>query len=236
MKKPVVLCVLDGWGWRADEADNAIALANTPHWDKLLADCPHAFLKTDGLSVGLPEGQMGNSEVGHLTIGAGRVVYQDLPKITHAIETGELAQNPALLKFIAEMKESGGTVHLMGLTSPGGVHAHQDHILALAKILTEAKVPVALHIITDGRDVPPQSAAFEIKSFVNTLPGGAKVATLSGRYYAMDRDKRWERIELAYRAMAEAKGERFTDVVSAIEKSYAGGVHDEFIVPWGVVL
>lgn len=230
--KPVVLCVLDGWGYRADSKDNAIAMANLPHWNAMWAECPHALLETGGLSVGLPEGQMGNSEVGHLTIGAGRVVFQDLPKISRAIESGEMAQNPSLLKFIAAMRESKGTCHLMGLVSPGGVHAHQEHILALAKILDENGIPVAVHVFTDGRDVPPQSALEQVKAFVEALPAGVSIASLSGRYFAMDRDKRWERIETAYRAMAEGKSEtRFTSVTDAIKASYDAGVNDEFIKP-----
>jgi len=231
MVKPVVLCILDGWGYRAEEKDNAIALAKTPHWDKLCQSAPHALLHTEGLSVGLPEGQMGNSEVGHLTIGAGRVVFQDLPKITRAIETGELAQNPALASFVAKLKASNGTAHLMGLTSPGGVHAHQDHISALANLLHQAGVKVAVHVFTDGRDVAPQSAAEQIKNFAATLPAGVNISTISGRYFAMDRDKRWDRIELAYRAMVEAKGEHFTNPVAAIEAAYAKGETDEFIKP-----
>src|SRR3954470_1494272 len=160
-RRPVMLVVLDGWGWREEIADNAVRQANTPTFNRLWANAPHAFLRTDGREVGLPPGQMGNSEVGHLNIGAGRVVVQDLPRIGDAIESGEIKRASALTGLIAALKKSGGTCHLIGLVSPGGVHSHQDHGVALAKILTEAGVPVAAHAITDGRDTPPQSAALE---------------------------------------------------------------------------
>jgi 2,3-bisphosphoglycerate-independent phosphoglycerate mutase len=229
--RPVVLCILDGWGYRAAREHNAIALANAPTWNKLWESCPHALLHTDGLTVGLPEGQMGNSEVGHMTVGAGRVIMQDLPKIDLAVKDGTLGQQPYLTDLIAKLKERGGTCHLMGLCSPGGVHAHESHILALAKVLSDAGVPIALHAFTDGRDVAPQSAAEQIGRLHKALPKLAYIATISGRYYAMDRDKRWERTELAYRAMVEAKGPRFEDPVAAIKNSYASGVNDEFIIP-----
>jgi 2,3-bisphosphoglycerate-independent phosphoglycerate mutase len=228
---PVVLCILDGWGYRAEKEHNAIAAAHTPVWDELWASCPHAFIRTDGLSVGLPEGQMGNSEVGHLTIGAGRVLMQDLPKIDQAVASGELAKNPVLLDHVAKLKESGGVCHLMGLCSPGGVHAHQDHMLALARIVAAAGVKVAVHVFTDGRDVPPQSAAQQVAGFAAALPQGAGIATVSGRYYAMDRDKRWERVEQAYRAMVEAKAPRSLSAATAIGASCAENVTDEFIKP-----
>lgn len=229
--RPVVLCILDGWGYREDPSYNALAAANLPNWRQLWASCPHALLSTSGLDVGLPEGQMGNSEVGHLTIGAGRVVFQDLPKIDLAIKSGELARNPALLDLIAKLKASGGTCHLMGLTSGGGVHAHEQHILALARCVAGAGVKVAVHVFTDGRDVPPKSAAAGVTAFAAALPEGAVIATVSGRYYAMDRDKRWDRVEKAYRAMAEAKGDHAPDAVRAITDSYAQDVTDEFILP-----
>lgn len=229
--RPVVLCILDGWGYREERDHNAIALANAPHWNTMWATCPHAFLRTSGLNVGLPEGQMGNSEVGHMTMGAGRIIMQDLPKIDQAIKDGSLAQHPELNELIAKLKASGGTCHLMGLCSPGGVHAHQDHILALARILTSAGVTVAIHAFTDGRDVAPKSAIDQVAGLAAALPMHATIATLSGRYYAMDRDKRWERVELAYRAIVEGQGERFDDVAGAITASYEAGVNDEFIKP-----
>jgi len=229
--RPVVLCILDGWGYREEREYNAIAQANAPHWNQMWATCPHAFLKTSGLNVGLPEGQMGNSEVGHMTMGAGRIIMQDLPKIDQAIKDGSLAQHPTLLKYIDTLKQSGGTCHLMGLASPGGVHAHQDHIAALARIITAAGVPVAIHAFTDGRDVAPKSAQDQITGLAAALPLHASIATISGRYYAMDRDKRWDRVELAYRAIVSAEGDTFDDVASAIAASYEAGVTDEFIKP-----
>ena len=158
-RRPVMLVVLDGWGWREEVANNAVRQAKTPSFDRLWATCPHGFLRTSGLDVGLPPGQMGNSEVGHLNIGAGRVVMQDLPRIDEAVANGEISRAPALVDFVRKLKESGGTCHLIGLVSPGGVHSHQNHAVALAKILTDAKVPAVVHALTDGRDTPPQSAA-----------------------------------------------------------------------------
>ena len=229
--RPVMLVVLDGWGWREDIADNAVRLARTPSFDRLWATCPHAFLHTSGLDVGLPEGQMGNSEVGHMNIGAGRVVMQDLPRVGLAIADGSIETAPALLALIAALRHSGGTCHLMGLVSPGGVHSHQDHAAALATILTRAGVKVAAHAFTDGRDTPPQSGREDIARFQSALPEGARIATVSGRYYAMDRDKRWERVEKAYMAVAEGQGARFAEPVAAVTAAYAEGVTDEFVIP-----
>src|SRR4051794_22525090 len=230
-RRPVMLVVLDGWGWREEVADNAVRQAKTPAFDRLWASGPHAFLRTDGREVGLPPGQMGNSEVGHLNIGAGRVVMQDLPRIGDAIASGEIKQAPALSDLIAALKKSGGTCHLIGLVSPGGVHSHQDHGVALAKILAEASVPTVAHAITDGRDTPPQSAAEDLKRFTAALPKSVPVATVLGRYYAMDRDKRWERVAKAYNAIVEAEGPRFPDPQVAIADAYAKKQFDEFIVP-----
>src|SRR3954462_7156876 len=192
-RRPVMLVILDGWGWREDSTDNAVRQARTPRFDALWRSCPHAFLRTSGEDVGLPDGQMGNSEVGHLNIGAGRVVMQDLPRINQAVDTGEIARTPALLGLIERLRSSGSTCHLIGLVSPGGVHSHQDHAAALAKILANAGVPALVHAITDGRDTPPQSAAEYVKNFTAALPPKVMLATVDGRYYAMDRDKRWER-------------------------------------------
>ena len=169
-RRPVMLVVLDGWGWREETADNAVRQAKTPTFDRLWAAGPHAFLRTSGRDVGLPPGQMGNSEVGHLNIGAGRVVMQDLPRIGDAIAAGEINKAPALTGLIAALKQSGGTCHLIGLVSPGGVHSHQDHAAALAKILTDAGVPTVVHAITDGRDTPPQSAGDDLKRLAAALP------------------------------------------------------------------
>jgi len=230
-RRPVMLVILDGWGWREEIADNAVRQAKTPTFDRLWANDPHGFLRTSGLDVGLPPGQMGNSEVGHLNIGAGRVVMQDLPRIGEAIANGEIKQAPALVNLIAKLKQSRGTCHLIGLVSPGGVHSHQDHAVALAKILTEAGVPVVAHALTDGRDTPPQSAADYLKTLTTGLPHSVPVATVVGRYYGMDRDKRWERVVKAYDAMVAAEGPRFGDAQAAIADAYAHKIYDEFIVP-----
>ncbi len=230
-RRPVMLVILDGWGWREEAADNAIRQAKTPTFDRMWQSLPHGFLHTSGRDVGLPEGQMGNSEVGHLNIGAGRVVLQDLPRIGAAIASGEIARAPALTDLITKLKASGGTCHLLGLVSPGGVHSHQDHAVALAKILADAKIPTLVHALTDGRDTPPQSAAEDIKRLLAALPPTVKIATVCGRYFAMDRDKRWDRVEKAYNAIVEAEGPRFPDAPAAIADAYANKKFDEFILP-----
>jgi 2,3-bisphosphoglycerate-independent phosphoglycerate mutase len=230
-RRPVMLAILDGWGWREERADNAVRQARTPSFDRLWATCPHALLHTSGEDVGLPDGQMGNSEVGHLNIGAGRLVMQDLPRINAAIARGEIAQAPALTGLIAKLKASGGTCHLMGLVSPGGVHSHQDHAAALAKILTDAGVPTVVHAFTDGRDTPPRSAGEDIARLLAALPPSVPIATVSGRYYAMDRDKRWERVSKAYQAIAEAQGPRFANAPAVIANAYAHDLSDEFVLP-----
>ncbi len=226
--KPVMLVILDGWGFREGSTDNAVALARTPNFDRLWAENPHAFLTTCGRVVGLPDGQMGNSEVGHLNIGAGRVVMQELPRIDSAIEDGSLAKNPALLALISALQASGGVCHLLGLVSPGGVHAHQDQAVALAKILTAQNIRVAVHALLDGRDTPPQSGAGYVKTFEAALPAGAEIATIIGRYYAMDRDQRWERVQQSYDLIVSAAGKRFADAASAIAAGYADNITDEF--------
>jgi 2,3-bisphosphoglycerate-independent phosphoglycerate mutase len=230
--RPVVLCILDGWGWRDDPADNAIALANTPNWDRFLTRYPHALLQSSGLQVGLPDGQMGNSEVGHMNLGAGRVVMQDLPRIDAAVADGSLAANPALTAMIAAIKVQGGICHLMGLLSPGGVHSHQDHLAALARTIADAGVKVAVHAFLDGRDVPPSSAKEYLERFEADIAGhDAFIATVSGRYYAMDRDKRWDRVSLAWNALVEGKGETAPNAIAAVSASYAAGKTDEFVLP-----
>ena len=229
MPKPVMLVVLDGWGFRPDCADNAVALARTPHFDGLWAAGPRAFLATCGRDVGLPDGQMGNSEVGHLNLGAGRVVMQDLPRIDAAVADGSLAAHPALAQAVAALKASGGTLHLMGLLSPGGVHAHQDHAVALARVFAGAGVPVAIHGWTDGRDTPPQSAPGFVASFEAALPPGARLATLCGRYFAMDRDRRWERVSQAWAAMVLGHGVAAPSAQAAIAAAHEGANPDEFI-------
>ncbi|MDE2229927.1 MAG: 2,3-bisphosphoglycerate-independent phosphoglycerate mutase [Alphaproteobacteria bacterium] len=231
--RPIVLCILDGWGERAQRDDNAILQARTPNWDRFMAHFPHAHIQASEHFVGLPDRQMGNSEVGHTNIGAGRVVKQDLPRIDDAIRQGALTRNPALNSFVTAMKRSGGAVHLMGLMSPGGVHSHQDQITALAKLLAEAGLTVNVHAFLDGRDVPPRSARDYVSAFETALKDQKRVriATVGGRYFAMDRDKRWDRIEKAYRALVAAEGARAPDAPTAIEQSYRQDKGDEFVAP-----
>jgi 2,3-bisphosphoglycerate-independent phosphoglycerate mutase len=224
-----MLVILDGWGWREDVADNAVRQANTPCFDALWATAPHAFLHTCGPDVGLPTGQMGNSEVGHLNLGAGRVVMQDLPRIDSAVVDGSLARIPALVDLVAKLQRSGGTLHLMGLLSPGGVHSHQDHGLALAAIFAQAGIPVAVHAWTDGRDTPPEASPDYLRNFEPKLPAGARIATICGRYFAMDRDNRWERVSQAWAAMARAEAPRATSAAAAIAAAHMAGKTDEFI-------
>ncbi len=232
-QRPAVLCILDGWGWRPEVPDNAILAAKTPNFDRMMRDCPHALLATSGREVGLPDGQMGNSEVGHTNIGAGRLVMQDLPRIDEAVERGTLGERPELLALIAAAKRAGGAVHLMGLLSPGGVHSHQIHIAALAGILDGAGLEVRVHAFLDGRDTPPQSALGFVADFERSIAKFplARIATVSGRYYGMDRDKRWDRVAKAYATIVDAEGVRFADPKAAITKSYDAGVTDEFVIP-----
>jgi len=234
--RPVVLCILDGWGCRSERADNAILAARTPNWQRFLETSPHARLQASELYVGLPQGQMGNSEVGHMNIGAGRVVMQDLPRIDQAIADGSLARNPALADFVAALKRSGGTAHLLGLLSPGGVHSHQDHLAALARLLDAAGVLVCVHAFLDGRDTPPKSAIEYLAKFAADTKALSRVAiaTVSGRYFAMDRDKRWDRVEKAWRALALGEGERAADAPAAVQQAYAAGKSDEFVPPTAV--
>jgi len=230
-RRPVMLAILDGWGWREDPADNAVRQAKTPNFDRLWNTGPRAFLRTSGRDVGLPDGQMGNSEVGHLNIGAGRVVMQDLPRINDAIASGEIKSSKTLGALVQALKQSGGTCHLIGLVSPGGVHSHQDHVAALATILNALGVPAVVHALTDGRDTPPRSAADDLKRLAAALPPSVPIATVVGRYYAMDRDKRWERVAKAYNAIVEAEGPRYADAQSAIADAYTHEISDEFVVP-----
>jgi 2,3-bisphosphoglycerate-independent phosphoglycerate mutase len=229
---PVVLCIMDGWGHRTERGSNAIALAKTPVFDSLMDSKPHSLLGASGANVGLPDGQVGNSEVGHMNIGAGRVVKQALPLINEAVQDGSLATHDALASLAASLLQSGGTAHVMGLLSPGGVHAHQDHFLAVIKGLVTAGVPVAIHGFTDGRDTPPQAAKHDLPKFLEALPPGATMASLIGRYFAMDRDNRWERTQAAYDAIASARAPIFAiDALTALEASYARGDGDEFVTP-----
>ncbi len=227
--KPVVLCILDGWGIGTQIKGNAPALANTPNFDHVMATCPSAQLLTHGPDAGLPSGQMGNSEVGHTNIGAGRVVAMDLGQIDLAIEDGSFTTQDALVDFIATLKASGGRAQLMGVVSDGGVHGHILHIKAAVAAFVDAGVPVVIHAITDGRDVAPSSADGFIDTLASGLPKGAEIGTVIGRYYAMDRDNRWERVQTAYDAMILGKGESAPTAAKAVAAAYARDVTDEFI-------
>ena len=231
--KPVLLLILDGWGHREERDNNAIALANAPNWRRLLATCPHTLVDTHGEHVGLPHGQMGNSEVGHMNIGAGRVVYQDLTRIDAAIADGSFFANPALLRAFAAAK--GATLQVFGLLSPGGVHSSEEHIFALLDMARKNGVArVAVHAFLDGRDTPPQSARTSLQKLQVRCAalGNARLATIGGRYYAMDRDKRWDRIKLAYDAIAEGVAEfHCGDALAALDAAYARGETDEFVKP-----
>jgi 2,3-bisphosphoglycerate-independent phosphoglycerate mutase len=226
--KPVVLCILDGWGLREGAEGNAPMLADTPHFDAIMQG-PHAKLLTHGNDAGLPTGQMGNSEVGHTNIGAGRVVAMDLGQIDLAIEDGSFFRNGALTGFIAKLRASGGAAHLMGLVSDGGVHGHLVHIAAAARAITDAGVPVVVHAITDGRDVAPSSARHFMCALMDILPPQARIATVTGRYFAMDRDNRWDRVETAYRAMVLGQGRLAPDPLAAVAAAQEAGQTDEFI-------
>ena len=231
--RPVVLCILDGWGVRDEVDNNAIAQASTPVWDRLIETCPTGQLDASEGHVGLPSGQMGNSEVGHTNLGAGRVVMQDLPRIDAAIADGSIENLLPLMDLITKLKVSGGTCHVMGLMSPGGVHAHQNHMLALARIVAAAGVPVAVHGFLDGRDMPPRSAIETVPHCLSALDeiGGAELVTLCGRYYALDRDNRWDRVGLAYDLMVDGAGTHYDDAIQAIQASYDDDIRDEFMNP-----
>jgi 2,3-bisphosphoglycerate-independent phosphoglycerate mutase len=231
--KPVVLCILDGWGYREATDNNAIALAKGTNWARLIKDCPWSLVDASELHVGLPHGQMGNSEVGHMNLGAGRVVMQDLPRIDLAIEDESLARKPELADFIAQLKASKGACHMMGLLSPGGVHSHQDQMAAVARIIAQAGVPVVMHGFLDGRDTPPSSARGFLADFQAKVADLKNVSfgTIGGRYYGMDRDKRWERVELAYNAFLGESAFTPPTADAAIAAGYARGETDEFVKP-----
>jgi 2,3-bisphosphoglycerate-independent phosphoglycerate mutase len=233
--KPVVLLILDGWGHREDPADNALAQAELPHWRRLWDQCPHTLVHTEGRHVGLPEGQMGNSEVGHMNLGAGRIVYQDLTRIDAAIEDGSFFANEELRAACAAARDGGRTLHLLGLLSPGGVHSHESHIFAMLELARRERVPqVAVHTFLDGRDMPPKSAEPSLRALQAACAanGNATVATVCGRYYAMDRDNRWDRVQRAWDAIVDARSELHTpDALLALEEAYARGETDEFVAP-----
>lgn len=230
--KPVVLCILDGWGLNPDTTANAPALAHTPTMDGLMASCPNATLITHGPDVGLPRGQMGNSEVGHTNIGAGRVVAMDLGQIDLAIEEGTFQREAALRNFVDGLRATGGTAHLFGVVSDGGVHGHSTHILAAARAITAAGVPVVIHAITDGRDVPPKSSDGYVADLVAELPEAAQIGTVIGRYFAMDRDNRWDRVGKAYDAILNGRAEHnAATAAEAVSHGYERGETDEFLAP-----
>ena len=234
-RKPLVLMILDGWGYREETEANAIALGDTPCWDEMWASDPHTLIETSGEAVGLPSGQMGNSEVGHLNIGAGRIVYQDYTRIDQAIRDGSFHGNPALCDGIDTAVARGGTVHLMGLLSPGGVHSHENQFFETVRLAAERGAPaIAVHAFLDGRDTPPRSAEASIRRMqevVDALPG-ARIATLSGRYYAMDRDNRWDRVEKAYHAVVSATAEQQAPTaLDGLAQAYERGENDEFVLP-----
>lgn len=234
MKKPTVLLILDGYGERKEKDGNAIALANTPVMDKLKKEFPYVEGQASGLFVGLPDGQMGNSEVGHMNMGAGRIVYQELTRITKAIEDGDFFENKALKEAVEHCKKENSALHFMGLVSSGGVHSHIGHIYGLLELAKRAGLKkVYLHAFLDGRDTPPDSGKsflMEVEKKMQEL-GVGEIATISGRYYAMDRDKNYDRVEKAYRAMVDGTGEKASSVEEAIDASYAKKVYDEFVLP-----
>ena len=234
MKTPTILIIMDGFGLRGSDMGNAVHAAKTPVLDKLFAENPCSRLSASGLDVGLPAGQMGNSEVGHTNIGAGRVVFQDLPKITKAIDDGDFFRNPAYVKAMTAAKEAGKAVHIMGLTSDGGVHSHIEHMKAAVKMAHQLGCEkIYVHCFLDGRDVPPTSGKGYVAEMQQVCQQyGAQIATLSGRYYAMDRDTNWDRVEKAYSAMVYSESAEFNaDPVDAVQKSYDAGVTDEFLIP-----
>lgn len=231
--KPVVLCILDGWGIGDGGEFDAIASAHTPNYDRMMQQYPNATLTTFGELVGLPEGQMGNSEVGHMNIGAGRVVMQFLPRVDKAFAGGEVEQSADIQRMIATLKASGKSCHIMGLLSDGGVHAHMDHVIKLAQIMAKNGVRVKIHAFMDGRDCPPQSGKAFVEETLRQISGQPLISlvTLCGRYYAMDRDNRWERVQRSYDCIVQAKGKAASDPVTAVQESYDSNVTDEFIEP-----
>ena len=234
MKTPTTLIIMDGFGLTAPDAGNAVANAETPNLDRMFRDCPNCKLSASGLDVGLPNGQMGNSEVGHTNMGAGRVVFQDLPNISREIENGAFFKNPAYLEAMDNCREWGSSLHLMGLLSDGGVHSHITHLFALLKMAKEQGIQkVYVHCFLDGRDVPPSSGKSYVEQLQNKINelGVGEIATVMGRYYAMDRDKRWDRVQRAYDAIACGEAPFEADAAQAVQKSYDAGVTDEFVEP-----
>ncbi len=232
-RPPVLLLILDGFGYREDADHNAIAHARKPNWDRLWRDYPHTLINTSGLTVGLPEGQMGNSEVGHLNIGAGRVVYQDLTRVDLAIQDGSFFTNPALVQAVQQAKRNDSALHVLGLLSPGGVHSHENHIHAMVDMAARAGLrKIYVHAFLDGRDTPPRSAEASLRALQEKCAnlGTARIASITGRYYAMDRDNRWERVEAAYDVISQGHAEfSAATAVEGLQQAYARGENDEFV-------
>ncbi|MEE2024010.1 2,3-bisphosphoglycerate-independent phosphoglycerate mutase [Alkalimonas mucilaginosa] len=237
-KKPLVLMILDGWGYREDKDANAIAQAATPVMDRLWQEYPHTLISGSGMDVGLPDGQMGNSEVGHVNLGAGRIVYQDFTRVTKAIQDGSFQQNPVLQQAIAKAVAAKGAVHVMGLLSPGGVHSHEDHLLAILEMArAQGASKVYLHAFLDGRDTPPRSAEASLQRIQDyfTQQQCGQIASIVGRYYAMDRDNRWDRVEKAYRLLTQGQADyRSGDAISALQQAYQRDENDEFVKPTAI--
>jgi len=233
MKKTTLLCILDGWGHREETEYNAIASANTPNWDRMSKSYPKSFLHASGLNVGLPDGQMGNSEVGHMNIGCGRIMLQLLPRINTAITEGNLKDRGALQKFVSDLKKSGGACHLLGLASDGGVHGHIDHVIYLAKVMADEGIRTYIHAFLDGRDAAPRSAAGYVERLEAEISDydGVSLATICGRYYGMDRDNNWDRVAQNYHAIAKSEGVKANNLLDAIKACYAVDKTDEFIKP-----
>jgi 2,3-bisphosphoglycerate-independent phosphoglycerate mutase len=237
-KTPTLLIILDGFGHREAKEDNAIANASTPTWDRLWSQRPHSLISGSGLDVGLPDGQMGNSEVGHMSLGAGRIIYQQITRIDKAIEDGEFFNNPALCQAIDSAQANSGSVHIFGLLSPGGVHSHENHIIAAMKLAAQrGATKIYLHAFLDGRDTPPRSAKASLKAVeaAFTELGKGQVASVVGRYYAMDRDQRWDRVEQAYTLITEGKGKyTASSSLEALEQAYRRDENDEFVAPTAI--
>jgi 2,3-bisphosphoglycerate-independent phosphoglycerate mutase len=234
-KSPTVLIILDGWGYREESSDNAIANASTPVWDRLWAEAPHTLISGSGLDVGLPDGQMGNSEVGHMSLGSGRIIYQNITRIDQAIADGSFATNPAYTGAIDKAVSAGGAVHVFGLLSPGGVHSHEDQLFAAVRLAAgRGASRVYLHAFLDGRDTPPRSAGASLEkaqALFSELRCG-RVASIVGRYYAMDRDNRWDRVQAAYELLTEERAEfRADSATEALQQAYDRGENDEFVKP-----
>lgn len=233
-KKPYLLCIMDGFGYNHDDFGNAIRKAKKPNIDRLLAECPHTLIGASGLDVGLPDGQMGNSEVGHTNIGAGRIVYQELTRISKSIDDGDFFKNEAMLGAVDHAKKNGGALHIFGLLSDGGVHSHNTHLYAAVKLAKlNGLEKIFVHCFMDGRDTPPESGVEYIAELEDKLKeiGAGSIGTIEGRYYAMDRDKNWDREQKAYNAIAKGEGNKFTSGVELMKKSYADKVTDEFVIP-----